>query len=127
MEGIHGDPCDALQNGSVVMKVQIESGDLFGPEGGDLMTGQKVCEMDGRQGEYDLKMQRRPLSLDDAETIFPKLLPAGIFSVRLFIEKVLVQESVDGELVKGSDLAFDKCKLIEGILQKKVRHTGFGR
>ena len=116
-----------MQNGPVVMKVQIESGDLFGPEGGDLMTGQKVCEMDGRQGEYDLKMQRRPLSLDDAETIFPKLLPAGIFSVRLFIEKVLVQESVDGELVKGSDLAFDKCKLIEGILQKKVRHTGFGR
>lgn len=119
-EGLHGDSCDTLEVRSVVMEIKIQTGNLLRVKGGNLMCCQEIAEVSGSQREDNLKMQGSPLPLDDGKAILPKLLPEGIFPVRLFVKEFLMQESVDGKLVKGSNLAFDKCKLVEGILQKKM-------
>ena len=111
----HGNSGDTLQDGAVVMEIQVQPCDVVRGKGLDLMFFQKVSEMLRRKGEDNLKMKRRPFPFDEAETQVPDFSPVGIIPRRLFIEKVFVQEPVQSKFVKGSDFPFDERKFIEGV------------
>lgn len=111
----HGNSGDTLQDGAVVMEIQVQPRDVFRGKCTYLMSVQKIPEVFRRKGEDNLKMKRRPFSFDEAETEVPDFSPVGIIPRRLFIEKVFVQEPVQSKFVEGSDFPFDERKFIEGV------------
>lgn len=116
-EGAHGNAGNALENGTVVVEIQVQPRDILRGKGTDLVSVKKVPEVFRREGEDDLKIKGRPFSLNEGETEVPNLPPVGMVTFWFLVEEVFMQETVESKFVESRDFAFDKGEIVESVLE----------